>query len=145
MWVLDRPCVKCHMCSYKRAWIKLKLRCQDGRQVCHLLVCHYIVIWKAFKHREYILYCCWSRISPSWKVLALITGRTSEMFFKEWFCCLDSRKRLCKSHPHEKGGNMKGICWFIRWSLWFPTWFSYSLPTHLSTHFLPQSQESHSN
>lgn len=25
------------------------------------------------------------------------------------FCGLDSRKCLCKSHPHEKEGNMKGI------------------------------------
>ena len=87
----------------------MQLRCQDGRQVWHFLVCHCIVIWKTFKHHEYMLCCCRSRISASWTVLALIMGRKSEMSFKAWFCCLDSRKRLCKSHLHEKGGNMKRI------------------------------------
>lgn len=53
--------------------------------------------------------CCRFGISASWKVLALMMGRRSEMSFKAWFCDPDSRKCLCKSHPQEKEGNMKGI------------------------------------
>lgn len=36
-------------------------------------------------------------------------GRKSELSLKAWFCYLDSRKCLCKSHPQGKEGNAKGI------------------------------------
>jgi len=106
------------------------------------------VLWfgKLLEQGEYIFCCCWSKISASWKGSAWILGRESETSLKAWFCYLDSRKCLCKSHPQEKEGNREEyLLRFIRWSSWFPARFCHYFPTRPPTHFLPRSQESHSN
>lgn len=67
----------------------------------------------------------------------LIMGRKSEISFKAWFCSEDARKCLCKSHPHEKEGNRKGVSVKIHHMESLVSSLILPLLTHPSTHPLP--------